>query len=97
MTLRLRWQRSSASWRLRRANRKLERERRRETLLLLSLDSSRLRLKELEQVQATAEHRLAEMLGSLQYRTTGTLPLQESIRTEPQYLDQALGLSTPPR
>lgn len=92
LTLRLRWSRSWTSWRRSRALRSLQRERQREILLALSLDSSRLRVKELEQRHQQLEHRGVEMEASSQFRRTGLL--LPATPSTPE-LDQALGLSTP--
>jgi hypothetical protein len=73
LTLRLRWRRSSASWRLRRLRRLQLREQRRRILLQRSLDSSLLREKELEQLTALHLHRLQEMEESHLFRQRGLL------------------------
>jgi len=87
LTLELTWRRSWASWRLSRTRRRLLRAEKRELLLLLSLDSTRLAQKELLQQQEMLKHRLAELAASRQYRLTGTLPPEP-----PSSLDRALGL-----
>lgn len=93
LTLRLRCRRSWTSWRLSRTSRRLAREDRRAALLQQSLDSSLLRIKELEQLERMQEHRLQEMAESEQFRQTGSLPPVSSTTD----LDELLGLSTPPR
>lgn len=95
LTLRLRWVRYWTSFCLRRTNRRLRKEQQRERLLLMSLDSNRLRLKELEQAQQMHLHRLQEMAASTQFRLTGLLPVQAP-DPESRELDRVLGLSMPP-
>lgn len=68
------------------------RETRREKLLLLSLDSSRLRQKELLQQMQQHRARATEMQEAAQYRMTGSLP---PLPSRDPSLDQALGISTP--
>lgn len=65
-------------------------------MLLLSLDSSRLRIKELTAQHRTLGHRQTEMQESLQFRLTGHLPPATLPSSQTQHLDQVLGLSTPP-
>ena len=74
LSLALRWQSFFASWLLTRSERRLTKEQKRLTLLLQATDSSLLRLKELEQAQQMAQHRLQEMAESRQFRETGQLP-----------------------
>lgn len=92
LTLRLRWRRSWTSWRLARSAKKRAREEKRLQLLLMSLDSSQLRIKELELREAMLAHRMTEMAESRQHRTAGVLP--PATPSTPD-LDQALGISTP--
>jgi len=72
----------------------MAREARRERTLLLSLDSSRLRQKELETQQALLQNRLREMEESRAFRTQGLLLPPPETSSTPD-LDRALGLSTP--
>lgn len=95
LTLRLRWARSWTSWRLRRATRSQQREISRHRLLLLSLDNSLLRQKELATRAMQLQHRLWEMEQARQYRMEGVLP-PETPGELTQDLDSVLGLSTPP-
>lgn len=88
LTWGLTWRRSWTSWRLRRTRRKLQRAEKRELLLLLSLDSTRLEQKELLQHQQMLQNRLQEMAEARQFRLTGSLPEP----TPPSSLDRALGL-----
>lgn len=74
LTLRLRSRSSWASWRLRRTTRRLLKEQRRTLLLQLSLDSSLLRQKELEQLVAQYRHRLQEMAEARAFRLQGQVP-----------------------
>lgn len=78
LTLGLRWRRFSASWRLRRATRALEKESRRQILLLQMVDSSSLRLKELEASVAGSQHRLQEMAESRTFREQGSPELDRT-------------------
>jgi len=75
-------------------HRKVHRTQQREVLLLLSLDSNRLRQKELLSQRESLSHRLQEMAEAEQFRQTGSLPPPMPPR-DPN-LDRALGLSTPP-
>lgn len=92
LTLRLTWCRSWTSWRLARSTKRLAREVRREQLLLRSLDSSRLRQKELETQHHLLVTRLREMQESREHRELALLPPVTSSTPD---LDRALGLSTP--
>lgn len=98
-TLRLRWQRSSSSWRLARSTKLLQKAQARETLLLLALDSNLLRQKELEERAFQAERRLEEMGASKAYRTRGLLT-ETPASYDPEQtelLDRMLGLDSTPQ
>lgn len=68
LELRLRWQRSWASWLLRRAKRRRTKEARRTVLLLETLDRQHLLEKELEQQETLLAHRLQELAESREFR-----------------------------
>ena len=70
LTLALRSRLSWTRWSLRRAERRLTRERRRLELMLRQQDSQLLLLKELEERQYQLQHRLQEMAESQQFRET---------------------------
>ena len=95
-TLRLRWQRSSSSWRLARSTKRLKKLKDRETLLLLALDSLLLEQKELEERVFQNRRRLAEMGASKAYRTQGLLtetPASYDLE-QTELLDRMLGLDS---
>lgn len=93
MSLSLRWGRFWLSWRLRRLERRLPKEQKREQLLLLMLDRSLLRQKELEQRLQALRVQQSQLLESHGYRTAGLLPPPE-VTPERARMDQLLGLST---
>lgn len=70
LALRLRWQRSWASWRLKRTRRRRVTEARRTVLLLETVDRQHLLEKELGQREAMLAHRLAELEESREFRRT---------------------------
>ncbi|NCD18350.1 MAG: hypothetical protein EOL91_13805 [Actinobacteria bacterium] len=95
-TLRLRWQRSSTSWRLGRSTRRLKKLKDRETLLLVAMDSLLLEQKELEEQVFQDRRRLTEMQGSRVYRTQGLLT-ETPASYDPEQtelLDRMLGLDS---
>jgi hypothetical protein len=67
----------------------MQREQRRERLLQLSLDSSLLRQKELQQRELQLLHRQQEMADSRAFRTLGLVPEQEQ-QLLPQWVAQPL-------
>lgn len=95
MTLRLRWQTSWTSWRLKRTARKLARAEQTVLLLLLTLDSSNLRVKELEERAEQLAHRQQEMSESRAFREQQILPPAPASPAVIELL--ASDPSTPPR
>lgn len=74
LILRLRSRSSSASSCLKRTRRRRARAEHKLTLLLLTLDSTHLQVKELEELEERMEHRRAELAQSLAFRRRQALP-----------------------
>lgn len=74
LALRLRSRNFSASWLLRRAERRQARLQKRLALLEREVDSTLLALKEQDSLVLMASHRLAEMADSRDHRELGILP-----------------------
>lgn len=90
LTLRLRSQSSSASSCLKRTQRRRARAERKLTLLLLTVDSTHLRVKELEELEDQLRHRQAEMAQALAFRTQKVLPALPPPDPEQREVEQIL-------
>jgi hypothetical protein len=86
-------------WRLKRTQRRLAKEQRRLTLLLLMVDSQHLRLKQLEQQLHPLLSASQELMESQQFRLQGKLPPPELLPPIPlsasEEISRLLGLQTP--